>query len=116
MRPPISMPDAAGQNRGMLTRSQVARRLGKSIATVRRLEGTLLHPRTDPSGIRRFDAREVDALHNEVRHGRRLPNGLRSLDGNGQDEGLRREVTKLKSRVEDLEATLAELLDALSED
>jgi hypothetical protein len=50
----------------MLTRSQVAKRLGKSIATVRRLEGSALHPIQDRDGVHRFDAREVDA----VKHGR----------------------------------------------
>jgi len=46
----------------MLTRSQVAARLGRSLATVRRLEGTELHPAKDGRGINRFDAQEVQAL------------------------------------------------------
>lgn len=46
----------------MLTRSQVARRLGKSIATVRRLEDRALHPVRGARGVRLFDEWEVDRL------------------------------------------------------
>lgn len=46
----------------MLTRSQVAQRLGRSLATVRRLEGTVLHPQQDPQGVHRFDPDEVEAV------------------------------------------------------
>lgn len=57
----------------MLTRVQVARRLGKSIATVRRLEGSQLHPRRDASGVLRFDDAEVHRLAaaRGLVHGRR---------------------------------------------
>lgn len=50
----------------MLTRAQVAKRLGKSIATVRRLEGERLHPRRDAAGIHRFDAGEVARLASQL--------------------------------------------------
>ena len=43
----------------MLTRSQVAKRLGRSIATVRRMEGHELFPTKDERGVHRFDAEEV---------------------------------------------------------
>lgn len=46
----------------MLTRSQVARRLGKSIATVRRLEDRALHPVRGAHDVRLFDDWEVDRL------------------------------------------------------
>jgi hypothetical protein len=46
----------------MLTRGQVAKRLGKSVATVRRLEGRELHPRRDTKGVLRFDPEEVEAV------------------------------------------------------
>ena len=52
----------------MLTRSQVARRLGKSIATVRRMEGFDLNPWTDERGVNRFDADEVDAVAKSAGH------------------------------------------------
>jgi hypothetical protein len=47
---------------GTLTRSQVARRLGKSIATVRRLEGRVLFPRFDSRGTHWFDEWEVERI------------------------------------------------------
>lgn len=47
---------------GMMTRSQVAKRLGKSIATVRRMEGHELHPTKDERGFNRFDPSEVEAV------------------------------------------------------
>jgi hypothetical protein len=46
----------------MLTRSQVARRLGKSVATVRRLEGVELYPRRDWRGGWQFSEVEADGL------------------------------------------------------
>jgi hypothetical protein len=55
-------PSPIGYAWAMLTRAQVARRLGKSIATVRRLEGSQLHPRRDASGVFRFDEAEVSRL------------------------------------------------------
>ena len=55
----------------MMTRGQVARTLGKSIATVRRLEGVLLHPRLT-AGVWRFERSEVETLAAELREGRRL--------------------------------------------
>jgi hypothetical protein len=45
----------------MLTRSGVAKRLGKSIATVRRMEGVELHPTRGSNGVHLFDPDEVDA-------------------------------------------------------
>lgn len=52
-----------------MTRKQVARRLGKSIATVRRIEGVLLHPTRDERGVHHFDPNEVEALAGEVGRG-----------------------------------------------
>ncbi len=46
----------------MMTRSQVAKRLGKSIATVRRMEGVELFPTRDGRGVFRFDPAEVEAV------------------------------------------------------
>jgi hypothetical protein len=63
----------------VLTRRQVARRLGRSIATVRKLEGRRLWPRLDGAGIHRFDEDEVDALARDVQQtGRALPFALES--------------------------------------
>jgi hypothetical protein len=52
---------------GSLTRSKVARRLGVSVTTLRRMEGTLLHPQTGEGGVRMFDAEEVEAAVIRVR-------------------------------------------------
>lgn len=44
------------------TRSHVAKRLGVSIATVRRMEGRDLHPTLDQRGIRYFAVAEIETL------------------------------------------------------
>lgn len=58
-----------------LTRSQVARRLGRSVATVRALEAQgILNPRRGPRAQRMFDTDEVETLADEVSStGRALP-------------------------------------------
>lgn len=45
-----------------LTRQGVAERLKIARTTVRRWEGTLLHPRVKPNGVRVFDPIEVEQL------------------------------------------------------
>ena len=54
----------------MLKRSHVAKRLGRSLATVRRLEGVELHPIIDEDGVHLFDEAEVDEV---AMRGRRDP-------------------------------------------
>lgn len=44
----------------MLTRSGVAKLIGRSIATVRRMEGCSLHPTQDSHGVHWFEPREVE--------------------------------------------------------
>lgn len=68
----------------MLTRTQVARRLGRSLATVRRLEGTELHPTQDARGVHRFDTDEVDAVAQRL-----IERGTLSGFSNQRDEGER---------------------------
>jgi hypothetical protein len=46
----------------MLTRNGVAKRLGKSIATVRRMENAELHPTRDARGVHRFSVDEVERV------------------------------------------------------
>src|SRR5437868_5505797 len=46
---------------GKLTRAEVARRLGVSVTTLRRMEGTKLHPMRRSDGVHMFDATEVEA-------------------------------------------------------
>lgn len=52
-----------------LTRGQVANRLGLSISTVRRFEGSRLHPTIDSDDVRWFDEREVASLAAELANG-----------------------------------------------
>jgi hypothetical protein len=51
----------------MLTRSVVAKRLGKSLATVRRIEGVLLDATIGTRGVHYFDEREVSLLRGRIR-------------------------------------------------
>jgi hypothetical protein len=54
---------------GMLSRSAVAKLLGRSIATVRRLEGRELFPQRDRKGVLRFDEDEIAAVARRLRTG-----------------------------------------------
>jgi hypothetical protein len=83
----------------MLTRSQVARRLGKSIATVRRMEGSELHPWKDDAGVHRFDPDEVDSACAAPRPRFEPPSTTES----GSNEG----------HIEELESQLAEADDEI---
>jgi hypothetical protein len=56
-----------------LTRDDVATRLGVSISTVRRLEGTRLHPVIDDKNVRRFKASDVERLAKELESEQRSP-------------------------------------------
>jgi hypothetical protein len=53
---------------------QVARRLGRSLATVRRMEGVALHPTRSQRGVWLFDEAEVEEVARDVADsGRALP-------------------------------------------
>jgi DNA-binding transcriptional MerR regulator len=56
-----------------LTRDDVAKRLGVSVSTVRRLEGTRLHPVIDDKSVRRFRASDVERLAKELEAEQRSP-------------------------------------------
>lgn len=58
----LSVVSPANDTAALLSRAQVAERIGASVATVRRYEGTLLHPHVDKDGTHRFDPKEVTAL------------------------------------------------------
>jgi hypothetical protein len=47
---------------GKLTRAEVARRLGVSVTTLRRMEGTKLHPTRRSDGVHVFDETEVESV------------------------------------------------------
>ena len=72
----------------MLTRSGVAKRLGKSIASVRRMEGVELHPVRDERGVHRFDPVEVEQVAG-LQADARLGHG-------GELEELRAELGELR--------------------
>jgi hypothetical protein len=55
------------------TRDGVAKRLGVSVSTVRRLEGSKLHPLIDDNGVRRFRASDVERYANELEAEQRTP-------------------------------------------
>lgn len=86
--------------------------LGKSIATVRQLEGVLLHPTEDGKGIWRFDPDEVAQLSAGVRDGSvRLWEALRGSDllAQGHVEEPCRGCAELKGRLHTLEGAVASL-------
>jgi hypothetical protein len=72
----------------MLTRAAVAKRLGRSITTVRRMEGNELHPWTDSRGVHQFDDGEVERLARCAlgRDAARDPSGF-DEDGERRDVG-----------------------------
>jgi len=77
----------------MLTRAGVAKKLGKSIATVRRMEGVELHPAVDERGVHWFDIREVEAIRTSFRQdcghrlGMTISEGFRPDAIEGDDPG-----------------------------
>jgi hypothetical protein len=60
------MPEHLWYENKMITRKQVARRIGKSIATVRKMEGVSLQPRTDAKGVHWFDEEDVDTVAEQI--------------------------------------------------
>jgi hypothetical protein len=62
----LSLVDGNAPKNVRLTRAQVASRLGVSVSTVRRLEGTRLHPTLGGNDVRWFDENEVAALAAEL--------------------------------------------------
>ncbi|MGE0401270.1 MAG: MerR family transcriptional regulator [Kofleriaceae bacterium] len=62
--PAVDQPDEPAQveRDTLLTRAEVAARLGVSTSTVRRYEGELLHPQKGADGVNRFDPQEVAVL------------------------------------------------------
>jgi hypothetical protein len=111
----------------MLTRAQVAERIGKSIATVRRLQdGGELSSRRDWRGVHLFDEWEVAKLVERYSSGERIPvargesistsrvraGGSASRVGDRDDTevvDLRRENAELRGRL-DIARSAVELL------
>ena len=76
LRVPPRVPAKQGDEelkQAALTRDDVAKRLDVSISTVRRFEGTRLHPLIDGKGVRRFKASDVERLAKEMEAEQRSP-------------------------------------------
>ena len=107
-----------------LTRSQVARRLGKSVATVRRLESRVLHPKRGRSGAWLFDSDDVERLARcpELTRGRGRSKWFeRRLDANaqshgGQDSAAPRAENQSRDQVRGLEHPEVLALEGVLED
>ena len=67
--PPTTMA-AAGSAGKLLTRGQVARRLGLSLTSVRRMEGVQLNPIVGERGVRYFEETEIQTVLVRVRRTR----------------------------------------------
>lgn len=97
-----------------MRRAQFAKRIGKSVATVRRLEGTKLFPTVDEDGTHRFDPAEVEAFAARMDRGTRPQSSwLRAeLARRAEEEAEDRDhVARLERQRVDTEAfhrTLAE--------
>lgn len=92
----------------MITRKQVAEKLGRSVATVRRLEGKRLHPKVSAQGVHLFHPDEVEEFAEEVlRTGRALPpeDQTTPID----DGGLRAELDELQEALAEVRAERDEL-------
>lgn len=88
----------------VMTRQQVARRLGKSLATIRRIEGVLLHPTKDSRGVHHFDIDEVEALAHRTESGQlSLCTSLTSDPGSDcpNCEVLERQLSQLRGELEE---------------
>lgn len=102
----------------VLTRSGVAKRLGRSIATVRRLEGRELFPVVDARGVHRFPDDQVHRLQARLRAGDRLSGARGDWLLGGKPMKLRRpsrhELSIDSERAaaqRDVALTIIELLD-----
>lgn len=88
----------------------MAARLGRSLATVRRLEGSELHPVVDASGVHHFDPREVEALARDIVQ----PRGFRAFAvsevTSAEPNGDCVSCSRLHGQLKRLEAELANIV------
>ncbi len=96
-----------------MTRGQVAKRLGKSLATVRRIEGVLLHSTQDSQGVHRFDPDEVETLARRIEAGDvALWQSLRDAGDRGE-HSIDSEPRAAAAAISDLERQVEALRDQL---
>lgn len=110
-----------------MTRQQVAKRLGRSVATVRRLEGNRLHARQDARGVHYFDPDEVEALARDIDQGEITlwqelgpTSGARATHNVARDcercTYLEEQIRTLRGQLDDQRATHLRELDDLRAD
>jgi transcriptional regulator with XRE-family HTH domain len=110
------VPGAKAADLAPLSRAQVADRLGISVSTVRRYEGTRLHPQIGSDGVHWFAAQEVAELAAELANQPRMQRRLRNaapLAGQGAARSAARSADEVAALVfERLEQrqTLAEIV------
>ena len=95
----------AGPSGRLLTRGQVARRLGTSLSTVRRMEGEQLKPIIGPRGVHYFEETEIQAVFVRVRRAL-MPDNERA------DGTLAAAAFALFQRGDDVVAVVKELREA----
>ena len=96
----------------MLTRKEVAQRIGKSVSTVRRMEGDTLNPILADDGVHYFYEDEVEEARKTIlESGRALPHGQ-------AQEALdlaRSQKQELVDNLEAAEVTIRQLRQQISE-
>jgi hypothetical protein len=97
----------------VLTRSGVARALGRSIATVRRLEGSLLHPVRDARGVNRFNPSEVGDLVRRQQRGELALFARNAAPRTEELRSLRLENADLRRQLDELIEEITGVLDRL---
>jgi len=104
----------------MMTRSGVAKRLGKSIATVRRMEGVELHPTLGGDGVHLFDPDEVEAIATGARgpspHRIADLTARRIVDSDGAQPEAEDRIAQLESELARERAAHAQSLVSLREE
>jgi len=119
----------------MLTRSAVAKKLGRSLATVRRLEGKELFPWCDNRGVHWFDEADVERVAARLARGavpaaqgawlrkRRRHSHESAVDPRRRETrepsdsvaDLRAENERLRRELDDANSALADLADELED-
>jgi DNA-binding transcriptional MerR regulator len=95
-----------------LTRDDVAKRLGVSISTVRRLEGSRLHPLVTDKGVRRFRPADVEQLAAALAAEQNTPRNAQKAAAHAIELGKGELAARVFERLEQRHS-LAEIVIAL---
>lgn len=96
-----------------LTRGQVAERLGVSVSTVRRYEGSRLHPNVDADAVHWFDPKEVAGLVVELAQEPRATRRRNAATNAGLPVRSRGEIAALVFELFEQRQSLPEIVIAL---